>query len=360
MKNTRKGMGRGLGCGYKNIAPMDAHIHSLSAKGLKTQSVLKKYNPKGKMMLFNRIDEGTEKPHKARLYTCTNCGHQYFEDEGTCPVCHMTDILDFDAKGGKKWKVWVDGWDFEFKTVAKTEEQALKNVNEMTKGELSRLIEAGGDYNISQIGKKKKTLNAQGVGLFLITGGIADNYNKTLNAKTYHGSEWRKQYLEMETPESCDIASHLKHSKVPDSKFDTVQLKKGIGVEMEHTTSRKVAKAITKAHLTENKDYYKKFNPKKNSKEYLLNAEAFLKRYNQDQVIASARSGSRMKFQSKEHRDKVFKALKMKGLNVKKRVVKGQLLHPEYVEDYEGTVETGFGNTMYQTMFPTLYVVEVR
>jgi len=36
MKNTRKGMGKGLGCGYKNIAPMDAHIHSLSAKGIKS------------------------------------------------------------------------------------------------------------------------------------------------------------------------------------------------------------------------------------------------------------------------------------------------------------------------------------
>jgi len=34
--NTRRGMGRGLGCGYKNIAPMDAHIHSLSAKGVRS------------------------------------------------------------------------------------------------------------------------------------------------------------------------------------------------------------------------------------------------------------------------------------------------------------------------------------
>jgi len=34
--NTRKGLGKGLGTGYKNIAPMDAHIHSLSAKGQKT------------------------------------------------------------------------------------------------------------------------------------------------------------------------------------------------------------------------------------------------------------------------------------------------------------------------------------
>ena len=40
MKNVRIGLGRGLGCGYKNLAPMDAHIHSLSAKGI---SSYKKY-----------------------------------------------------------------------------------------------------------------------------------------------------------------------------------------------------------------------------------------------------------------------------------------------------------------------------
>lgn len=36
MKSTRKGLGRGLGTGYKNIVPMDSHIHSLSAKGQKS------------------------------------------------------------------------------------------------------------------------------------------------------------------------------------------------------------------------------------------------------------------------------------------------------------------------------------
>jgi hypothetical protein len=32
----RKGLGKGLGQGYFNIAPLDSHIHSLSAKGIKT------------------------------------------------------------------------------------------------------------------------------------------------------------------------------------------------------------------------------------------------------------------------------------------------------------------------------------
>ena len=37
MKNTRVGLGKGLGMGYKNIVPIDSHIHSLSAKGIGTK-----------------------------------------------------------------------------------------------------------------------------------------------------------------------------------------------------------------------------------------------------------------------------------------------------------------------------------
>ena len=35
----RRGLGKGLGVGYKNLAPMDSHVHSLSAKGVKTISM---------------------------------------------------------------------------------------------------------------------------------------------------------------------------------------------------------------------------------------------------------------------------------------------------------------------------------
>jgi hypothetical protein len=35
--NARKGLGKGLGIGYKNLVPIDSHIHSLSAKGVKTR-----------------------------------------------------------------------------------------------------------------------------------------------------------------------------------------------------------------------------------------------------------------------------------------------------------------------------------
>jgi hypothetical protein len=51
--NTRQGLGKGLGSGYRNIAPMDAHIHGLSAKGIKTlQRELKQF--KTKLRYFER------------------------------------------------------------------------------------------------------------------------------------------------------------------------------------------------------------------------------------------------------------------------------------------------------------------
>jgi len=48
----------------------------------------------------------------------------------------------------------------------------------------------------------------------------------------------------------------LKHGNVPDSKFNSVQLRMGIKIEMEHTTSKSIAKQIAKAHLVEDPKYY--------------------------------------------------------------------------------------------------------
>lgn len=53
----------------------------------------------------------------------------------------------------------------------------------------------------------------------------------------------------------CPVIS-LKHGKDPDSKFNRKQLAIGIKVEMEHTDCPKVAKQISKAHLSESPIYY--------------------------------------------------------------------------------------------------------
>jgi hypothetical protein len=48
-----------------------------------------------------------------------------------------------------------------------------------------------------------------------------------------------------------------KANGLPDSVFDKRQLAIGIKIEMEHTTSKRVAKAIAKDHLFESPNYYR-------------------------------------------------------------------------------------------------------
>jgi len=47
-----------------------------------------------------------------------------------------------------------------------------------------------------------------------------------------------------------------KHNDIKDSEFDAKELKRGIEVEMEHTDDPEVARAISKDHLMELKNYY--------------------------------------------------------------------------------------------------------
>ena len=49
----------------------------------------------------------------------------------------------------------------------------------------------------------------------------------------------------------------FKKGGVPDSSFNRKQLSAGIKVEKEHTSNSCLAKQIAKAHLVENKNYYK-------------------------------------------------------------------------------------------------------
>ena len=65
-------------------------------------------------------------------------------------------------------------------------------------------------------------------------------------------------------------------------------------------------------------------------------------------------------FQSRTTRDAVVRFLKASGLNPSRGSTRGQLIHPEYVTDYVGTLETGLGNTMYRTYFKVLYRVELH
>ena len=63
-------------------------------------------------------------------------------------------------------------------------------------------------------------------------------------------------------------------------------------------------------------------------------------------------------FKDKGKRDEVAKELKGLGYKVKRGNATNQQLHPEYVEDYEGSIETGFGNSMYQMFWRKLYTLK--
>jgi hypothetical protein len=64
-------------------------------------------------------------------------------------------------------------------------------------------------------------------------------------------------------------------------------------------------------------------------------------------------------FQFKATRDEVAKHLKSLGIPTRKGSIRNQLMHPEYITDYVGSYETGFGNTDHRTHFAAVYTLEV-
>lgn len=64
-------------------------------------------------------------------------------------------------------------------------------------------------------------------------------------------------------------------------------------------------------------------------------------------------------FTDKRERDLVKHGLRSLGYKVKCGSMKMQRLHPEYITDFIGTYETGFGNSDYERIWGTLYTVEI-
>ncbi len=60
-------------------------------------------------------------------------------------------------------------------------------------------------------------------------------------------------------------------------------------------------------------------------------------------------------YQKKENRNKAYILLKNVGIMPEKSTSSNCQIHPEYIEDYAGTIEVGFGNSMYLTYFKKLY-----
>ena len=87
--------------------------------------------------------------------------------------------------------------------------------------------------------------------------------------------------------------------------------------------------------------------------------EVIQKVYNESKAISKAiRIGSL--FISKEKRNELAAKCKKEGYIVKKSNVRNQQLHPEYIEDYEGQIEIGFGNSDYRRYWQVLYKLVCR
>ena len=73
-------------------------------------------------------------------------------------------------------------------------------------------------------------------------------------------------------------------------------------------------------------------------------------------------------YMRKENRDKAYMTIpKEERKNFKRSSIRNQLLHPQYVEDYEqvtgnklSSADKGFGNQIYKTHFVVLYELTER
>ena len=74
------------------------------------------------------------------------------------------------------------------------------------------------------------------------------------------------EIIKLSPTELKDILKNVgEHDFKPDSSFNQKELKRGIGVEMEHTKSIVIAKLIAKDHLSELPDYYSRLENMENS-----------------------------------------------------------------------------------------------
>lgn len=288
-------MGRGTGkIGYYNLAPMDAHIHSLSAKGVSTYAkrVVSEgfyHTSMGDVETWEKVDDKT---YESECSDCGYIGGGFYEvsgkdlwdsySYGVCPKCSnnkdMVKVIKNIIKNKDKSDIdlakefmasFNDDWD---KLEQYQKDEAIKYIKGIKKDKDKFSLDAKG------VKGQKYHIDVDFEGERLVDDVVVletpqKNEKKVLVHSPKLLADIRVNRNELFAKGKCDIVSHLKHSKLPDSKFDKVQLKKGIGVETEHTTSKKVAKAISKAHLLENPDYYKKFNPKKKTKDFLMNAK---------------------------------------------------------------------------------------
>jgi DNA-directed RNA polymerase subunit RPC12/RpoP len=198
----RKGYGVGKGQGYKNlIKGYDRRIHQMSGKGVKQPQRLSTLKRKASLRLVKGL--------RRWMTRCDVCGTMFDKKRHIdCPRCQHFSFVKEDKKlyEPAKFVIYDNG---EVIHTSNSEETAFRWLQKHP---------AFRKNSIHQIGRFK--------------------INKVKGGKC--------------TP------SQLKHGTDPDRFFSKSQLKQGVRTELEHTNDKSLAKAIAKAHLSEDKAYYTK------------------------------------------------------------------------------------------------------
>jgi len=269
----RKGLGLKRGMGYKNIIPKyDSHRHALNAKGYKMPQRMPMMHCGGKKYNFFsdpahgwvkvKLDElkrlGIDKDISD--YSYIKGEYAYLEEDSDA-----TKFIEAKKRLGEKveWNELISDKSSKirnydnYRTYKENSDKYIEDVKrerqELEEDRRRRVMEMGGKCGgkyyrwVDEYGEKR-------------AGRIIKEKGDIIEVKDEDtGDELilNKRYTEGTKGGKCS-PSDLKYGTAPDSQFDASQLKQGVKVETEHTPSRKVAKAIAKAHLKEMPDYYTK------------------------------------------------------------------------------------------------------
>lgn len=194
----RRGLGKGKGSGYKNIIPQhDSRIHQLSGKGVKQPQRTSTLKKKASLKLVKGLRRGFKR--------CLECRIMFPKESPNCLKCKRLNQEKQAAKLAQPKYVITDNG-----VVIHTSKNEVAAFRWL--------------QNHPAFRKKK--------------------YDEVGRFKIKKGGK-------------CS-PSQLKHGTDPDRLFSKSQLKQGVKTELEHTDDRSLAKAIAKAHLTEDKAYYTK------------------------------------------------------------------------------------------------------
>jgi hypothetical protein len=289
----RKGMTKGSGRkGYYNIIGIDPKVHSMSAKGMKqpqkvrVASFLKSEYPKLSDEKINKIFEDYLKEEKKPIFIKEPFGLPYELTDKDQFRRSLKDIVK-NKSNIKSIKIYrAEGNSTEDSNLGKW--QTYNNVNDANNRlrQISSTAPKTGGYDKTDVivtfdngfvykGRWDVKHYSQQHADLDIQKHIKDTFDFKAG-NTERGKEWiekgyttkegqkeAQKYLEELNLGGKCKPSDLKKGNISDLKFNNQQLKIGTKVETEHTNNKQLAKAISKAHLSENKNYYKKLKEAK-------------------------------------------------------------------------------------------------